>query len=101
DDANKVPPFDHKGKEADRARVYKCDGKTFVNHLERYTPDAKKKMEAVISKGGAGDPTAAGALQETGMEVKQPGHGDWRRIGEQPAFQELVKSTWAATASPE
>ena len=38
DDRRKVPPFDHNGKEAVEAEVYKCDGKTFVNHMKRYTP---------------------------------------------------------------
>ena len=50
DDAKRVPPFDRNGKPAVRAHVYKCGGKTFVNHMERYTPEAKKKVEAIYAK---------------------------------------------------
>ena len=84
DDANKVPPFDHKGKEADRARVYKCDGKTFVNHLERYTPEGKKKMETLISKAQpVGDPTASEGIEVIGKEYKRPGDKEWVKQADQ------------------
>src|SRR5687768_16389120 len=52
DDAAKIPPFKKDGKDAVRAVVYKCDGKTFVNHLERYTPEAQKQMAAASNKSG-------------------------------------------------
>ena len=45
DDATKIPPFDHNGKQAVRARVYRCGGKTFVNHMERYTPEVQKRLQ--------------------------------------------------------
>src|SRR5688500_20263081 len=46
DSDSKVPPFDHNGKQAVRARGYKCGGKTFVNHLARYTPELKQRLDA-------------------------------------------------------
>ena len=37
DDIKLVPPFDHDGKQAVRAYLYKCEGgKEFVGFLERY-----------------------------------------------------------------
>ena len=78
DDAKKVPPFQHNGKEAVRAYVYKCGGKTFVNHMERYTPVGKKKLEAVYASGKPiNDPTVMDSIQATGMEVKSPGDAAW------------------------
>ena len=91
DDAKKIPPFDHNGKQAVSANVYKCDGKTFVNHLTRYTPDAKKKMEALAVKAVANDPTATESIQLTGLEVKRPGDADWVRSSEAAKYNEVIK----------
>ena len=44
-----VPPFQKDGKEAVRAHVYTCNGKPFVNHLERYTPEARKVIAAAMA----------------------------------------------------
>ena len=90
DDITKVPPFDHGGKQAVRAHVIKCDGKTFVNHLERYTPEGKKKMEAMGGKPPAGDPTAVDQIRSTGMEFKRPGDKDWIR-GNDPRVGEVTR----------
>ena len=76
DDIRKFPPFDHGGKPAVRARVFSCDGgKTkFVGYLERYTPDAKARLE----KAGAGKPGSAadvGIMEDVsmnGVEYKKP-----------------------------
>ena len=81
DDMKKVPPFDHGGKEAVRAYVFECDGKTFVNHLVRYTPDAKKRLEAMGGTISSGDPTAAESIQ-AGMELKRPGEKEWVKANE-------------------
>jgi hypothetical protein len=75
-DFKKVAPIQHNGKEAVEALVYKCDGKTFVNHMIRYTPEGKKRMEALLGGGGLADPAGAGAI-ETEMEVKSPGEKEW------------------------
>jgi hypothetical protein len=77
DDIQKIPPFDKDGKPAYRAHVFKCsDGKEFVSHLERYTPEAKKKLEEARAKGDQADPAVYEEVTITGIEVKKPGTGD-------------------------
>jgi hypothetical protein len=74
DDIGLVPPFDHDGKQAVKAYVFKGPGvREFVGYLERYTDDAKKMIESDRARGGAGpmDPAMA-----TGVEVKAPLTGD-------------------------
>ncbi len=83
DDAKKIPPFTKDGKDAVRAAVYQCDGKTFVNHMERYTPEGQKQLAALYAKGdgaAATDPSAFEAANETGLEVKSPGDKEWVKI---------------------
>jgi hypothetical protein len=79
DAIDKVPPYDHNGKQAVRARVYKCgSGQPFVAYLERYSKDAKEKIEK--AKGNkAGDAGMAEEIAMTGIEVKKPGDKDWVR----------------------
>lgn len=78
DDRSKIPPFDHKGKQAVRAHVYTCDGgKTkFVGWLERYTPEGKKQLEAQRARFG----DSSFALESEGSsgvrEIKKPKTGD-------------------------
>ena len=75
-DASNIPPFQYEGKEAVRAYVFECDGKPFVNHLERYAPQARKAVEQMAAAAKAGTPLppeAAGA----NPEVKKPGAKDW------------------------
>ena len=88
-----VPPFQKDGKTAVRAHVYRCTkcGKTFVNHLERYTPDVKKKVEAAYARGpaAANDPTFMMGL-ETGIEVKPPGTGAWVKATD-PKYAQVVQ----------
>jgi hypothetical protein len=77
DDARKNPPFDYQGKTAYRCRVWTCDdGKTkFVSHLERLTPDAKKKVEAMKPE------DRASSLEIQMLEVKAPLTGDKGWVG--------------------
>jgi hypothetical protein len=79
DDAAKVPPFNKDGKEAVRAYVLKCpDGKEFVGYLERYSPEGKKRLEAVSAQGAKGqDELSFVADQPMGIEVKAPGKPGW------------------------
>ncbi len=82
DSAGKTTPFDHNGKTAYRARVYTSDGgKTqFVGYLERYTPEAAKKIEA--AKRGETEPKGRSVLSVveevtiSGTEIKKPGKGN-------------------------
>ena len=101
DDAKKLPPFKKDGKDAVRAVVYKCGGKTFVNHMERYTPEAQKKLEAIYAKGtsaGANDPTFIAPIREGGLEVKAPAGKDWVKLSD-PKAQEIMKPKCAGDGS--
>jgi hypothetical protein len=90
EDRNKLPPFDRGGKEAVRAHVIKCDGKTFVSYLERYTPEAKKQLEAILAKGMSGDPTATESIMSNGVEYKKPGEKTWVKRND-PKYLDVVK----------
>ena len=52
DELYKPTPFDHNGKQAVRARVFKCGekGKPFVAYLEKLTPKGKKELEQYQSE---------------------------------------------------
>jgi hypothetical protein len=79
DVATQLAPFQHDGKEAVRAYVVACDGKKFVNHLERYTPEGKQAMlrlREVVKKGPPPGSLVA-AAQQRGREVKRPGDTKW------------------------
>ena len=95
DDAEKIPPFDKDGKPAYRVYVYKCaDGKEFVSHLERYTPDAKAKLEEFRTKGpeAAADPGVMEMIYMGGVEVKDPATGDKGWV-KQAQFEQAAKIT--------
>lgn len=74
-DANNIPPFEHNGRQAVLARVYRCDGKTFVNHMERFTPQAKKRLEEALARSAGGADVFLADMG--GIEVKAPGSGEW------------------------
>jgi hypothetical protein len=48
--------------------------------MERYTADAKKKLEEIQKKGAAGDPTIMETVQMSGLEYKSPGQGNWVKM---------------------
>ena len=73
DDANKIPPFKHEGKDAVRAHVFKCgDGQPFVGYLEMYAPHDKKMMEDAMA--GKAPPQAYTGYSGQAM-VKRPNTG--------------------------
>ena len=82
DDATKVPPFDHDGKPAYRARVYRCaHGKQFVLNLERFNDADRKRLQDAIdrstsARGHAPSPDSF----FNAMEVKKPGDKEWVRL---------------------
>jgi hypothetical protein len=79
--ASNLPPFQHEGKEAVRAYVYECNGKQFVNHMERLTPERRKFMEALVAAQRAGQqPPAASPAVAEGQQVKRPGGKEWVSI---------------------
>ncbi len=62
DDLDKVVPFDHGGKPAVRAMVFRCkNGKPFVAYLQRYSEAVEAKIAAIAA---AHPETAATAMQE-------------------------------------
>src|SRR5439155_26864842 len=79
DDATQLAPFQHDGKEAVRAYVFECNGKRFVNHLERYTEEGKKAMMRLREVVKKGPPSGAlvAAAQQRGRELKRPGDAKW------------------------
>jgi len=82
DDASKLPPFDKEGKQAVRAYVYRSGkGKEFVNHLERFTPDARQAIESAnLNQTAKGSPKNLAAIQgayTAGRELKRPGDAKW------------------------
>ena len=83
DDAAKLAPFDHDGKPAVRAFVYRCgDGTEFANHLERFKPGAKKALETAAAEvpDDKKPPKSVGAVRDAytgGREVKRPGEAKW------------------------
>ena len=92
DDATLVPPFDKGGKTYYRAKVYKCaeGSKQFVNHLEKYPDDIKKKMEDIKKD----DPQHA--LMDfkqfnPQIQVKRPGDKSWVSINAKSTAAEQTK----------
>lgn len=75
DDLVKVVPFDHHGRQAVRADIFRCtNGKPFVGYLERYSEAVKDKINAAA----VGHPDAvATAMMDEVMEVKRPGEAKW------------------------
>lgn len=81
DKADKHAPFDKDGKQAVRVYLFSCDGKKtkFVGYLERLTPDAKAKAEA-LQKKIESDPAAMmemESIMQDGYEVKKKGDAKW------------------------
>lgn len=74
DSMDRIPPFDHHGSPAVRAWMFTCDGgKTkFVAYLERYTPEAKTKMEAALADYKSGKSHIAPSPGPNSTEVKKP-----------------------------
>ena len=78
-DGDKLSPIMKDGKPAYRVSVWTCDGgKTkFVSHLERYTDEAKSKLEQFRANRQQVDPGELRVIMTNGMEVKAPGAPMW------------------------
>jgi len=102
DDATKLPPFDKGGKQAVRAYVFRsAKGTEFVNHLERFKPEARRALEeaATSDPNAKGPPRNLAAIQSAyigGREVKRPGEPKWTSAG---SFREAAQVT--AIKSPD
>jgi hypothetical protein len=80
DDDSNLSPFDHGGKTAYRAAVYRCGtGKPFVAYLERYSDAQLARIAAqakAIAERNPNGPQMKGA-PDFPMDVKKPGEATW------------------------
>jgi len=78
DDVDKLVPFDHNGKQACQAYVFKSsNGTVFVGYLARYTDQAKARLQELRSHL---DGEVGQEILDTisaGTEVKRPGDANW------------------------
>ena len=76
DDVNKIPPFDHNGKQALRCDVFTdAVGKQFVGLVYRFTESGKRDM-AAYNPSKDSDGSTRRSIEERGMQVKPPAAGD-------------------------
>ncbi len=104
--ADEIAPFQHDGKPAVRAHLYKCaDGKEFVGYLERYTDQAKAVLDQFKADRAAGkqitNSQAVAAAEMGGKQVKRPGDKDWVGGGDRALAQVVPKITCADKSSPQ
>lgn len=92
DDVNKIPPFDHDGKPAYRARIFSCDGGStkWCGYIERCNPEVKAKIDESLARGVPANTlvmTAAAAI-----EVERPGgtDADWVPRSNTKAYNEVT-----------
>ena len=109
DDIKKIAPFDKDGKPAVRAHVYKCGDKTFCAYMDRYTPEAKKQIEAFNATASTSKPQGKGQIpdvarmqagarmqmiSQTGVEYKKSGGSKWiRMMDDYQAFGQMMTVT--------
>ncbi len=89
DDRSRLAPFDHNGKQAVRAEVFRCGaGRPFVGYLERYSDAAKARITAAF----AANKPAADMIDEP-MEVKRPAEIIWVQgdITKPVAYKEYLR----------
>ncbi len=78
DEADKLSGFEHEGKPAYRAHVYRpVGGEPFVGYIERLTPEARSKLEGLSPNPKDRDQSAVNAILLTGREIKKPGDTRW------------------------
>jgi len=79
DNATKLVPFDHNGKQAVRAYVFTTDnGKPFVARLQRYSDDALRRILVLRDKkGDIQSETELAEVMAKGLQIKRPGDAAW------------------------
>ena|SRR5687767_13437968 len=72
DDTDKLPPFEHNGKQAFRCDVFQdAGGKQFVGLIYRFTESGRQQMQDYLPKKSKdADGAARRAIEERGMQVK-------------------------------
>jgi hypothetical protein len=78
DDASKLPPFLHDGRQAVRCYVFRVgNGGPFVGYLQRWTPEHHKLVEEARARGTT---LTDEELQRSAMynrEFRKPGDEEW------------------------
>lgn len=78
DEVDKVTPFEHQGKQAYRARLFRYGkGKPFVGYVERLTPDGVKKMEELESKPTPDVADQKAVIAGQCSEIRKPKDSQW------------------------
>lgn len=81
DSVQKVPPFEHEGKTAYIAQLFRCPqgGEPFVGYLERYAPEGQEILRKYYAQPDRAK--AAGLLFPVlnHTEIKRPGATQWSR----------------------
>lgn len=82
DDITKLYPFDHDGRQAYRAYVFRSDsGKPFIGYIERITDNAMQRLNELKSQPSTPEIiTQIGDVEAAGREIKKPGDSKWYRI---------------------
>jgi hypothetical protein len=77
--SSQIPPFDLDGREAVIAKVYECEGKRFVGYLQKYTPEGKKRLQAMQAEQGdrAANAAVPAGTTEADVLYKKPGGKEW------------------------
>jgi len=72
DDVCRISPFDHNGKQAYRADVFRgADGRQFVGLIYRHTDSGRKEMQGYLpNKSKDSDGAARRSLEQRAMQVK-------------------------------
>jgi hypothetical protein len=78
DEAQKVTPFDHNGKQAVKAYVFSCDGKRSVHYMERLTDVGRKVAQDSLQKSGGQSIDIPDTFAPQAYEYKRPGETSWR-----------------------
>ena len=96
DDAQKLPPFDHNGKQAVRACCFTSDdGNThWIAYLERFSPNGKRVLEAYLRRPIEDqDGMERTRLMSAGIEVKRPGapETDWTTMANVAKYHEITQ----------
>jgi hypothetical protein len=73
-----IPPFDHNGRLAVIAKVFRCrNGTAFVGYLAKFSPEAKKRMIQARASGHMQLGTSVEKQTGPDMLVKKPSGKEW------------------------
>ena len=94
DEADKIAPYDYKGRQAVMCFVYKCGdkGQPWISHLMRYTAEGKRQREEQVKNKGGVNLVGSDSLLRPQLEVKEAKSGDtaWVSVND-PRAAEIQK----------